>query len=469
MIQKKLPLIKSTSSFKLHIPISVESKIRHLCSVVHDVEWSGTLFYKATGSLDDGTFEATCVDLFVMDIGSSGYTEFKESADVITYRIDNDLLGEDIMEGLIHSHNNMSTFFSTTDQSTLTEEGTNANHFLSLIVNNAGTYTAGITRRVTTECKAEAHIKFTETKYYNTYGDKKIILAQDATREEDKEEIRNSEVIEWFNLEIIKEEAPNNFNDIDTRLAEIRKNKRTYTPGKYFQQTPSKPGEAGKASQIGNTVRYPAYNYSQSKYPYNGGYPNWGDDYDDDYTGSLFPNYPQSSKEEKKEEVKEVKEVKATDEFPLCLQESFDENLINQLCVQLLTGSIIVNEKSIVLEDWVKKMDAIYEKRFGLLDVDEHPTADKDIIIDNNARLESWIEAQVEFLIYTKDEALINRLNLTLADGDGLFDEADTAEICAFDMYQVLYSLPASYVKEVMMKTLETYIPNGAFDYTTFE
>ena len=350
------------------------------------------------------------------------------------------------------------TFFSGTDQSTLVEEGTNANHFLSLIVNNAGTYTAGITRRVTTECKAEAHIKFI----------KKVIIAQDATREEDKEEVRNSEVIEWFNLEIIKEEAPNSFYDIDTRLAEIRKNKRTYTPGKYFQQTPSKPGEAGKASQIGGTIRYPAYNHTQSSHPYSG-YHNWGDDYDDDYTGSLFPNYSQSSKEEKKEEVKEVKEVKLVDDFPLCLQESFDENLINQLCVQLLTGSIIVNEKSIVLEDWVKKMDTIYEKRFGLLDLDEHPTADKDIINDNNTRLEDWIEAQIEFLVYTKDEDLIKRLNLTLADGDNLYDESDTAEICAFDIYQMLYSLPASYVKEVMMKILEKYIPNGAFDYTTFE
>lgn len=91
----------------MFIPKEVEAKIRHLCSVVHDVEWSGTLFYRYNGSLDDGTFKVTCVDLFVMDIGSSVYTEFKESADVISYRIDNDLLGDDIMEGLIHSHNNM--------------------------------------------------------------------------------------------------------------------------------------------------------------------------------------------------------------------------------------------------------------------------------------------------------------------------------------------------------------------------
>lgn len=469
MTVKKLPLVKASSSFKLHIPSKVEAKIRHLCSVVHDVEWSGTLFYKTTGSLDDGTFEATCVDLFVMDIGSSGYTEFKESADVISYRIDNNLLEDGIMEGLIHSHAGFATFFSGTDQSTLVEEGTNANHFLSLIVNNAGTYTAGITRRVTTECKVEAHIKFTETKYYNTYGDNKVILAQDATREEDKEEVKSGEVIEWFNLEIVKEEAPNNFNDIDARLTEIRKSKKTYTPSKYFQQTPSKPGEAGKASQTGSAVRYPSYNYAQSRYPYNTGYPSLGDDYDDDYTGSLFPNYPQSSKEEKKKEVKEVKEIKEEDKFPLCLQESFDENLINQLCVQLLTGSIIVNEKSIVLEDWVKKMDTIYEKRFGLLDADEHPATDEKVITDNNSNLETWIESMIEFLVYTKDENLINRLNLTLADGDNLFDESDTAEICAFDMYQVLYSLPASYVKEKIMNALIGYIPDGAFEYTTFE
>ena len=37
------------------------------------------------------------------------------------------------------------TFFSGTDLNTLQEEGSDMNNFLSLIVNNAGQYTAAIT------------------------------------------------------------------------------------------------------------------------------------------------------------------------------------------------------------------------------------------------------------------------------------------------------------------------------------
>ena len=107
--KEKLKLEKSANTFKLIIPKDVEAKIRHLCNRVHDVEWSGTLFYKPKGSFDDGTFKATCVDIFVMDIGTAGYTEYKESPDILSYMCDHpELLEEDIQEGLIHSHNNMS-------------------------------------------------------------------------------------------------------------------------------------------------------------------------------------------------------------------------------------------------------------------------------------------------------------------------------------------------------------------------
>ena len=40
------------------------------------------------------------------------------------------------------------TFFSGTDKATLQSEGSDMNHFVSLIVNNAGKYTAGVTRKV---------------------------------------------------------------------------------------------------------------------------------------------------------------------------------------------------------------------------------------------------------------------------------------------------------------------------------
>lgn len=113
MITKEsLRLVKSASTFKLIIPQEVEAKIRHLCNRVHEVEWSGTLFYKVEGSLNDNSLVATCIDIFVMDIGTSAYTEYNESPDIISYMWEHpELLEEGVFEGLIHSHNNMAKQF----------------------------------------------------------------------------------------------------------------------------------------------------------------------------------------------------------------------------------------------------------------------------------------------------------------------------------------------------------------------
>lgn len=89
------------------IPSDVEAKIRHICSIIHDVEWSGVLFYTHSGSMDDGSFKVECKDIYVMDIGTGGYTEYNEHPSILEYRIQNNLLDESIQEGLIHSHNNM--------------------------------------------------------------------------------------------------------------------------------------------------------------------------------------------------------------------------------------------------------------------------------------------------------------------------------------------------------------------------
>lgn len=94
-------------SFDLDIPENIEAKIRYLCDRIHDIEWSGILFYKKEGNFDDGTFKATCIDICVMDIGSAGYTEYLDTSDIINYRLEHDLLHPGIYEGLIHSHNTM--------------------------------------------------------------------------------------------------------------------------------------------------------------------------------------------------------------------------------------------------------------------------------------------------------------------------------------------------------------------------
>lgn len=101
-----LPLVKKSAVYKMIIPQKVETAIRNICNKVWDTEWSGTLFYKYTGSFETNDLVITCEDIYVMDIGSAAYTEFDMSPEVIGYAAENpELL--DCQFGLIHSHNNM--------------------------------------------------------------------------------------------------------------------------------------------------------------------------------------------------------------------------------------------------------------------------------------------------------------------------------------------------------------------------
>lgn len=199
---------KGSSSYKIVIPDKVERLIRFLCERVWETEWSGVLFYTSSGNFEDGSLEIRCEDILPMDIGSTTYTEFNMSPDVISYMAQHpELL--DCKTGLIHSHNNMSTFFSTTDLNTLEEEGNEQNHFVSLIVNNAGKYTAAITRK----------IKYTSVRNYSYAGFGGVIS-------EGHQETFEGEELEYFNLDIVFEEpAENPFAEVAERLAEIKKAK----------------------------------------------------------------------------------------------------------------------------------------------------------------------------------------------------------------------------------------------------
>ena len=143
----QIKLVKDEAKYKLTVTKSLEDKIRYLCAMFNDREYSGALFYKVDGSFNDGSLNIVCVDFCLCDIGTSTYTEFETKPEVITYMCDNDLL--DCYIGLLHSHQCMSTFFSGTDTDTLKSEGSSMPHFVSLIVNNKGEYTAAITSRIT--------------------------------------------------------------------------------------------------------------------------------------------------------------------------------------------------------------------------------------------------------------------------------------------------------------------------------
>lgn len=210
-IQQLVSQKQPTSSFKLVIPADVEKIIRHLCNTINTIEWSGILFYTHEGSWETKDLTVTCVDILPMDIGSAGYTEFNMNADVISYMTEHDLLDCDC--GLIHSHNKMSAFFSGTDVNTLEKEGQDRNHFVSLIVNNAGQYVAAITRNV------QIHETVTSKSEYYTFDNVKVEL------EGTKEEERVVNKVQYKMMEVIKDEVSSPFQEIDERLNEIRKSK----------------------------------------------------------------------------------------------------------------------------------------------------------------------------------------------------------------------------------------------------
>lgn len=103
--------------------------------------------------------------------------------------------------------NNKLTFFSGTDRNTLIEEGMDMPHFLSLIVNNAGVYTAKITRRVSLQTS-----KIT----YPTFGGE--------SKSEEVESTIN-EYLEAFPLEIDVQEDTSIRDEVAQRIKEIEAEK----------------------------------------------------------------------------------------------------------------------------------------------------------------------------------------------------------------------------------------------------
>lgn len=322
-----IPKFKQGScTFELFIPKEVEAKIRYLCNRVNQVEWSGILFYEHTGSFDEGNLKLCCKDIFLKDIGSSTYTEFDDNPDVLDYRINNDLLRENIQEGLIHSHNTFSAFFSGTDIQTLKEEGNAHNHFLSLIVNNEGKYVARITRKITTNAEINAHLNYKEDEYYNTFGNSKIILKENTEREENNISNITNTLVEWFELDINKEESRSQtFEDISQRIEEIKEQKkRTAWRPNNIKFDPFKPTKFYET---------PFKNYHNNDFYYD------NDFYDDDFYESFHINNTEVSTES-----------------------------VVEILTPLLSGSIF--NKSHNINRLVERADELYTKKFGDLSIE---------------------------------------------------------------------------------------------------
>lgn len=339
-----------TYNYKLVIPAEVERKIRFACQRVCNTEWSGTLFFTHEGTFENNDLVIRCVDIYIMDIGTQAYTEFDMNPDVIAYLCENpELL--DCQMGLIHSHNNMSTFFSGTDTATLKEEGRDRNNFVSLIVNNAGNYTAAITRRVKSKSVKESIS-------YEFFGD--------GEKHDTKEYVSEENEIEWFYLNIEKEGDTFSFQDMDARFEEIKKRKAEKAKeAEMARKQTSWVTSYKPATIIYGTKAGPANIIPNKKTVVQTSLFDGIDDWDSD---DLDIPYGTAK---------------------------FDKNTIRQLTLQLVTGSIIIpNDSKIDIKKWAASMPTMYQKRFGKGE-------------EGMRLFELWADTYTEFLVwYAEDEKL---------------------------------------------------------------
>lgn len=382
-----------TYNYKLIIPAEVERKIRFACQKVWSTEWSGTLFFTHEGSFENNDLVIRCVDIYIMDIGTQAYTEFDMNPDVIAYMCENpELL--DCQMGLIHSHNNMSTFFSGTDTATLKEEGRDRNNFVSLIVNNAGTYTAAITRRIKSK-------QVKESVSYEFFGD--------GEKHDTKEYVSDADEIEWFYLKIEKEGENYSFPDMAARLEEIKqakaeRAKKAQTPvyqGGYKPIIANSYGtKVGPANLVKKEVNKPKVTQ-----------PTLFDDandlpFDDNY------NLPYG-------------------------QVTFDKVTLKSLVLQLITGSIIIsNSSKIDITKWARSMPALYEKRFG--------KGEKGM-----KNFKVWADSYTDYLTWYVTDEKLEELG---------FDETEICAICAHDMIEELTKLPENDYIKGYIDALQKYL-----------
>ena len=309
---EKNKLIKKDNRYKLIITPSLEEKIRFLCARFPNNEYSGVLFYDYTGRFEDNSLVLTAKDFCLMDYGSATYTEFNKSAEICNYMIEHDLL--ECQQGLCHSHDIMCTNPSGTDLNTLVEEGSDMNNFLSLIVNNAGNYTAMLTRKV----KHIPHV--TETLEYEFFGDGTINLGTD---EYDAVE---SYEIEYFFLDIEKPTVNIGYTDLFDRINEISNSKVINIASK--KENTNNNFNLKSNLIIPSTVQEPIL---EGKLPFEG--------------------LSKPKAEVDKEDFIDYDNVK------------FNNNQLNSITKQLLIGSPIFTPKD--LNEWVQKMPTVFSKRFG--------------------------------------------------------------------------------------------------------
>lgn len=289
---------------------------------------------------------------------------------------------------------NKMTFFSGTDTATLKEEGRDRNNFVSLIVNNAGTYTAAITRRVKSK-------QVKESVSYEFFGD--------GEKHDTKEYVSSVDEIEWFYLKIENENETFSFPDMAARLEEIKqakaeRAKKAQTPVYSSGYKPvianSYGTKAGPANLVKKELDKPKV-----------------------VQPSLFDG---------------VDDLPFEEDYQIPYgQVTFDKVTLKSLVLQLITGSIIIsNDSKIDITKWAKSMPALYEKRFGKGE-------------EGMKNFKIWADTYAEYLTWYVTDEKLEELG---------FDETEICAICAHDMIEELTKLPENDYIKGYIDALQKYL-----------
>lgn len=191
----QLSTIKLESKAKIKITNEFNALVKYLCNEINTIEWSGVLFFNTEGDLNSSEgLTIIPIDIYPMDKGSTGYTEYDFSEEVFDY-YDNYPERFGMKYGHIHSHHNMQSFFSGTDTQELVDNCVNHSYYVSLIVNNKNEMVA----RLAIAGKREAVSSYTFS--FSGILGKIINIKKDNKNEEN--------VMYYVDMEVEKEESIN--------------------------------------------------------------------------------------------------------------------------------------------------------------------------------------------------------------------------------------------------------------------
>jgi hypothetical protein len=177
--QVEYPIMELEEKGKLYLTDDFLMQINYLHARTGKREWSGMLMYEVLkGSIaKPSEFVIRAKHIFLMDIGTSGYTEYNTDEDIVDL-YDNIEGSMDMKTGHIHTHHNMDTFFSGTDNGELMENVDKYNYYLSVIVNFEGTYSAKIAflSDVKTKSKMSYFDDTGKEKIFETIDNKKSMV-----------------------------------------------------------------------------------------------------------------------------------------------------------------------------------------------------------------------------------------------------------------------------------------------------